>query len=98
MKMAEYMEDHIGEEYTGIISGVNNFGFFVELPNLIEGLVHISTLNGFYTYVPELLSLTSQNSVKYSLGDTVKVKVTGASKEMGTIDFEVVEAAHGNKE
>ena len=98
MKMAEYMEDHINEEYTGIISGVTKFGFFVELPNLIEGLVHISTLNGFYNYVPELLSLVSQNSVKYTLGDTIKVIVTGASKEMRTIDFEVVEAADGNKE
>ena len=98
MKMAEYMEDHVGEVYTGVISGVNTFGFFVELPNLIEGLVHISTLNGFYNYVPELLSLTSQNSVKYTLGDTVTVKVVSASKEMRTIDFEVVEATDGNKE
>ena len=97
MKMAEYMEDHIGEEYVGVISGVNTFGFFVELPNLIEGLVHISTLNGFYNYVPELLSLTSQNSIKYTLGDTVRVKVTGASKEMRTIDFEVLEVLDGNK-
>ena len=61
MKMAEYMESHIGEEAMGMITTVTNFGFFVELPNLIEGLVHISSLNGYYTYVPELLALVSQN-------------------------------------
>ena len=97
MKMAEYMQDHIGEEYTGIISGVNTFGFFVELPNLIEGLVHISSLKGFYNYVPKMLSLVCENRVKYTLGDTVKVRVTNASKEMRTIDFEVVEEKSGNK-
>ena len=55
MKMAEYMEDHIGEKYKGIISGVTNFGMFIELENLVQGLVHISTLDGYYNYVPELL-------------------------------------------
>ncbi len=98
MKSAEYMEDHIGEIYEGVISGVSKFGFFVELPNLIEGLVHISTLNGFYNYVPEMLSLICENKVKYSLGDTVKVKVVSASKEMRTIDFEVVGDQNGNQE
>jgi ribonuclease R len=90
MKMAEYMMDHIGEEYDGMVSGVTNFGMFVELPNLIEGLVHISTLVGFYTYVPELLSLVSESNIKYTIGDKVKVKVVGASKEAKTIDFELV--------
>ena len=91
MKMAEYMESHIGEEFEGIITTVTNFGFFVELPNLIEGLVHISTLKGYYNYVPDLLSLVSTNkSKKYRIGDTVKVKVVSANKEMPTIDFEVI--------
>lgn len=90
MKMAEYMMDHIGEIHEGIISGVTNFGLFVKLPNLIEGLVHISSLKGFYTHVPELLSLVSENNTKYTVGDTVKVKVTAASKEARTIDFEIV--------
>ena len=90
MKMAEFMTDHIGEEYEGIITGVTNFGLFVQLPNLVEGLVHISTLDGFYNYVPELLSLVSENNIKYTIGDTVKVKVVGASKEARTIDFEIV--------
>ena len=92
MKMAEYMESHINEEYTGIISGVTNFGIFVELDNLVEGLVHISTLKGFYTYVPELLSLIrNDKKIKYRIGDKVKVKVVAASKEAKTIDFELAE-------
>lgn len=91
MKMAEYMESHIGEEYEGIISGVTNFGMFVELDNLIEGLVHISTLDGFYTYVPEMLSLISANKKnKYRIGDKVKIVVTNANKNQGIIDFELV--------
>lgn len=90
MKMAEYMESHIGQEYTGIISGVTNFGLFVKLPNLIEGLVHISTLKGFCTYVPNLLSLVSDGKIRYFLGQQVKVRVTGASKENSTIDFEII--------
>ena len=91
MKMAEYMESHIGEEYEGIISGVTNFGMFVELDNLIEGLVHISTLDGFYTYVPEMLSLISANKKnKYRIGDRVKIIVTNANKNQGIIDFELV--------
>lgn len=91
MKMAEYMESHIGEEYEGIISGVTNFGMFVELDNLIEGLVHISTLDGFYSYVPEMLSLISANKKnKYRIGDRVKIIVTNANKNQGIIDFELV--------
>lgn len=98
MKMAEYMEDHIGETYTGIISGVTNFGMFVELPNLVEGLVHISTLKGFYNYVPELLSLVSEGNIKYTIGNKIDIIVTGASKEAKTIDFEVVGNKNGNKQ
>ena len=92
MKMAEYMEAHIGEEYKGIITTVTNFGFFVELPNLIEGLVHISTLKGYYNYVPDLLSLVNSDKKKmYRIGDEVTIKVTNANKDMRIIDFEVID-------
>ncbi len=92
MKIAEYMESHIGEEYEGIITSVTNFGFFVQLDNLIEGLVHISSLDGYYTYVPELLALVGlDKKIKYQIGDGVKVKVVGASKENKTVDFEVID-------
>ena len=99
MKMAEYMEDHIGEKYKGIISGVTNFGMFIELENLVQGLVHISTLDGYYNYVPELLSLVKEdNSKKYRIGDEVYVIVTSASKENSTIDFELVGEEDGDQE
>ena len=99
MKMAEYMEDHIGEQYQGIISGVTNFGFFVELENLVQGLVHISTLDGYYNYVPEILSLVrDDNGKKYRIGDEVTVVVTAASKENSTVDFEVVGVSNGDQE
>lgn len=101
MKMAEYMESHIGEVYDGMISTVTNFGFFVELPNLVEGLVHVSTLKGdFYTYIPEKLALIGNNTKKqYRIGDMVHVKVTNASKETAMIDFEIIEEnKDGNKE
>ena len=93
MKMAEYMEDHIGEEFNGVIDTITNFGFFVQLPNLIEGLVHVQSLKGdYYNYVPELLAMIGKSTKKtYRLGDKVRVKCVGASKENSMIDFEIVE-------
>ena len=91
MKMAEYMEDHIGEEYEGIISSVMNFGMFVELDNLIEGLVPIKDMNDFYHFNPERMSLTGERKKQvYSIGDRVLIKVVRASKEDKTIDFQVI--------
>ncbi len=89
MKMAEYMEKHIGEEYKGIITGVMSFGFFVQLPNMIEGLVHVEELKGdFYNYDESTFSLTSAKDKRgYRLGDEVEVVVKAASKENHTIDF-----------
>lgn len=99
MKMAEYMENHIGEEFIGTISTITNFGMFVELENLIEGLVHISTLKGdYYNYIPEILSMVGKNTKKtYRLGDMVKIRCVAASKENATIDFELVEEKNGDK-
>ena len=92
MKMAEYMESHIGEEFEGVIDTITNFGFFVQLPNLIEGLVHVQTLKGdYFNYVPELLAMIGKSTKKmYRLGDKVRVKCVGASKENSMIDFELV--------
>ena len=92
MKMAEYMLDHIGEVYEGIVSSVTTFGFFVELDNLIEGLVHIHTLrDDYYHFNESILSLIGENTAKrISLGQKVKVKVVGANKLARTIDFELV--------
>ena len=91
MKMAEYMEDHIGETFEGMISGVMNFGMFVQLDNLVEGLVHITEMNGFYHYDEVAQTLTGEkNKDKYSLGDRVVVKVIRASKEEKAVDFDIV--------
>ena len=92
MKMAEYMEDHIGEVFEGMVSGVANFGMFVQLDNLVEGLVHITSLKGdYYNHVEDLMCLIGQNTKKrYTIGDRVLVKVVAASKEARTIDFELV--------
>ena len=91
MKMAEYMMDHVGEEFNGIISGVTSFGLFVQLPNMIEGLVHISDISGdYYNYDERTMSLIGQKSKKrYRIGDEVIVVVKSASKEESFIDFEV---------
>ena len=95
MKMAEYMEAHINEEYEGIITTVTNFGFFVELPNLVEGLVHINSLAGFYQYVPELLALVKSDKKKmYQVGNKIKIMVVGANKDTRMIDFEVVDGSN----
>jgi ribonuclease R len=92
MKMAEYMESHIGQEYEGIISSVTNFGMFVELPNMVEGLVAIKSIKGdYYNYIPELLSLVGKSTKKtYRIGDKVKVKCVAASKITAMIDFELI--------
>ena len=89
MKKAEYMMDHIGEEYSGMISGVMSFGMFVELPNLIEGLVRIDDLtDDHYVFDETTFTLRgNKNKRGYRLGDNVKVIVKAANKETRTVDF-----------
>lgn len=98
MKAAEYMESHIGEEYEGIITSVTNFGFFVELDNLIEGLVHVNTLKkDYYNYVEDLLAMVGKSTKKmYQIGQKVRIKVENASKATANIDFVLVEEENGN--
>ena len=98
--MAEYMEGHILEEFEGRISGLTNFGFFVELDNLVEGLVHLSTLtDDFYAFDRDLMEIIGGNSKrKYRLGDKVRIKVVGASKESKQIDFELIDSKPKDKQ
>ena len=98
MKMAEYMESHIGECYNAIIDSVTSYGFYVELDNLVEGLVHVNNLKGdYYEYVPDLLSLIGKSTKKtYRIGDKVYVHCINASKETALIDFEIVEDQNGS--
>lgn len=96
MKMAEYMEKHIGEEYEGMISSITSFGMFVELDNLIEGLVPLRDMKDFFHFDEERMTLTGEKShIKYSIGERVVIKVVRASKEEKTIDFEVVRKVEG---
>ena len=91
MKMAQYMEGHIGEEFEGMISSVMSFGMFVELDNLIEGLVSIKDMKGFFNYDEDRMTLTNEKShVKYTIGERINLRVIRASKEAKTIDFEIV--------
>ncbi len=93
MKEAEYMEDKIGYEYDGIIAGVTSFGIFVELPNTIEGLVHITDLkNDYYVFDEKSLKLIGERKRKeYFLGKKVRIRVKKASKKLRKIDFELVD-------
>ena len=92
MKMAEYMEDHIGEVFEGIISSITNFGMFVELPNTIEGLIRMEDLVDDFYYFDEInLQLVGKRTGKrYKMSDKVKIKVKSASKREKTIDFQIV--------
>lgn len=91
MKMAEYMEDHIGEEFKGMISGITNFGIFIQLDNLVEGLCRLADMKEFYHYDEKAMCVVGEKTkTKYSLGDEVVVKVVRASKEEQTIDFEIL--------
>ena len=92
MKKAEYMENHIGETFEGIISGVHEFGIFIELPNTVEGLVKTENMpKGSYAFIEEQLCLINRNTKeKYSFGDEVIVKLISASKETSMIDFELI--------
>ncbi len=89
MKMAEYMEAHIGEVYNGIISTVTNYGIYVELPNLVEGMIKIDELeDDYYFYDESTFSLVGKHSKKrYMLGDSIKITVDSVLKEKGLINF-----------
>ena len=91
LKKAEYMLDKIGEEFDGMISSVTNFGMFVELPNTIEGLVHVSAMNDdYYRFDERHLAMIGERSAKvFRIGDEIKVKVINVNKEERAIDFEV---------
>ena len=92
MKIAEYMENHIGEVYKATIDGCLSKGFFVVTDNLISGLVSLDTLPKFYTYNEELNAyLNKKGKICYRAGDEVTVKCIGASKEKRQVDFTIYE-------
>lgn len=92
LKKTEYMEDKIGEEFDGIISSVTNFGIFVELPNTIEGLVHVSYLtDDYYHYDERQYAMIGERTGNvFRIGDEITVRVISVDKEERSIDFEIV--------
>ena len=100
LKKAEYMSYHLGEEFEGIISGVTGWGLYVELPNTIEGLVHVNTLrDDYYVFDQESYELRGEMTKKvYKLGDKVRVRVADADKMLKTVDFELVSDIRDDEE
>lgn len=89
MKMAQYMENHIGEEFQGTVSSITNFGMFITLNNSIEGLIRLGDMkDDYYEYNSSTMSLTGRHTKHvYRLGDSVKIKCVSASKAKKEIDF-----------
>ena len=92
LKKAEYMIQHIGDEFEGIISSVANFGMFIELPNTIEGMVHIANMtDDYYNFDERQMALIGERQAKvFRIGDEVKVKVTHVDVDERMIDFQIV--------
>jgi ribonuclease R len=93
LKKAEYMSDRIGEEYDGIISSVTNFGLFIELPNTIEGLVHMTSLDDdYYVFDERHLTLVGERTKKtYRLGEEVRIIVSKVDLATHEVYFDFVE-------
>ena len=93
IKMAEYMENHIGEEYPGIISSITSFGVFVELENTVEGMIRFDKLgNEYFIYDEDRTSLMGEKTkTMYYIGDKINIRVIAADKQTRRIDFEKVE-------
>ena len=93
LKKVQFMGDHIGEEYEGMISGVTAWGIYVELPNTVEGLVHVSELQGdYYYFSQDTLELIGEHTNRrFRLGQKARIVVDGVDKTTRTIDFLLVE-------
>ncbi len=91
LKKVEYMAERIGQEFEGVISGITKWGIYVELPNTIEGLIHVTNLyDDHYNYIEDRYEMVGEHTGKtYQLGQTVKVRVIGTGKLQRTIDFEL---------
>lgn len=92
-KKAEYMEGRIDEVYEGVISGITQWGLYVELPNTVEGLIHVSMLPGDYFYYDESTyeMVGRESGIVYKLGQRVTVQVKTADRMTGTVDFVIPE-------
>ena len=91
LKKVEYMSSRIGEEFEGVISSITKWGIYVELPNTIEGLIHVTNLyDDHYNYIEENFEMVGEHTgTTYKLGQTVCVRVIGTDRLQRTIDFEI---------
>ena len=91
LKKVEYMQQHLGEEFEGVISSITKWGIYVELPNTIEGLIHVTNLyDDHYNYIEDSYEMVGEHTGNtYKLGQTVSVRVIGTDKLQRTIDFEL---------
>lgn len=94
LKKVQYMENHIGEIFAGVISGVAEYGFFVELENTVEGLVRVTSLtDDFYQYYEETYELVGEaTNRRFKLGQQVRVTVDNCDRIMRTIDFTLADS------
>ena len=92
-KSVEFMKNFIGQKFDAVISGVTEFGFFVELENGVEGLVHVSTIGGdYYNYIEDEFALIGRRTGRsFTIGDPVRVRLVRASRSKRQLDFELVE-------
>lgn len=92
MKKTAYMQNKVGEVYTGVISSVTKFGLFVELPNTVEGLIHISTIKeDYFEFIEKHLMLIGERTgVSYRIGQSVNVEVVKADIDTNEIDFKLL--------
>lgn len=93
LKKVEYMQQHLGEIFEGVISSITKWGMYVELPNTVEGLVHVANMrDDHYEYDENRYELIGAHTNKvYKLGQRIRIRVTGADRLLRTIDFEIAE-------
>lgn len=85
--LADYMAQFVGQEFDGTVAGVTAFGVFVELPNTVEGLLRIEEIPGYWEFEDKHLALTGKNGARITIGQTLHVRLAGASNITGQIDF-----------
>lgn len=92
LKKAEYMADHVGEEFDAVVSSVTKFGMFIALPNTVEGLIHISELkDDFYIFVEKQMALVGRRYKRtFKIGQSVRVKLMDVNVELREINFKLL--------
>ncbi|MDN5951825.1 MAG: S1 RNA-binding domain-containing protein, partial [Loigolactobacillus coryniformis] len=92
LKKAEFMLPHVGEDFDAVVSSVTKFGLFIELPNTVEGLVHISTMgDDYYNFIESYMAMVGEHTKKtYRVGQPVKVTLTDVDMDQSQINFKLL--------